>query len=246
MDLGLITFIIVGFIGQMIDGALGMAYGVSSTSFLLSLGISPAVASASVHTAEVFTTGVSGISHLIFVNVRKKLFVKLVIPGILGGILGAYLLSSVPGKKIKPFVAAYLFLMGLRILVKSFKPIQEKEIKSRLLPLGFAGGLFDAIGGGGWGPIVTSTLIARGNNPRLTIGSVNFAEFFVTLAEAVTFITMIKLTHWKVIVGLIVGGIIAAPLAAFMCKKLPTKLLMIIVGILIMLLSLRTIYISFF
>jgi len=235
MDLGLITFIIVGFIGQMIDGALGMAYGVSCASFLLSLGISP-----------IFTTGVSGISHLKFGNVKKELFAKLVIPGILGGILGAYLLSSIPGKNIKPFVAVYLFLMGLRILVKSFKSIQEKEIKSRLLPLGFAGGLFDAIGGGGWGPIVTSTLIARGNNPRITIGSVNLAEFFVTLAEAVTFITMIKLTHWKVIVGLIIGGIIAAPLAAFACKKFPTKLLMIIVGILIMLLSLRTIYISFF
>ncbi len=241
----LILFILIGFIAQMIDGALGMAYGVSSTSILLSFGVSPAIASASVHTAEVFTTGVTGISHLKLGNVKKELFKKLLIPGLIGGITGAYFLSSVPGNKIKPFIAAYLLLMGLIIIYKSFHPLKEKEVHSKLFPLGLAGGFFDACGGGGWGPIVTSSLVARGNNPRLTIGSVNLAEFFITFAQAVTFFTLIKLTHWKVILGLIIGGMIAAPFAALACKKLPTKALMLVVGILLIILSLRTIYLSF-
>lgn len=238
-------FILVGFVAQMIDGALGMAYGVSSTSILLSFGVSPAIASASVHTAEVFTTGVSGISHLKLGNVKKELFKKLLIPGLMGGIAGAYFLSSVPGNKIKPFIAFYLLLMGFVIIYKSFHPLKEKEVHSKLFPLGLVGGFFDACGGGGWGPIVTSSLVARGNNPRLTIGSVNLAEFFVTLAQAITFFTMIQLTHLKVILGLIIGGIVAAPFAALVCKKLPTKALMRIVGTLIIFLSLRTIYLSF-
>jgi len=240
----IIVFVIVGFFAQIIDGALGMAYGVSSTSVLLGMGIPPAVASASVHTAEIFTSGVSGLSHLKFGNVDRKLFKKLLIPGIIGGILGAYILTSVPGKVIKPFVAGYLLIMGLMILRRAFKfkRIQEKKVESKLFPLGVGGGFFDAIGGGGWGPIVTSTLIARGNHPRYSIGSVNLAEFFVTVAEVATFFTMIGfLKHWQIIVGLIIGGVIAAPFAAYVCKRLPSRVLMVIVGILIMGLSIRTI-----
>jgi uncharacterized membrane protein YfcA len=240
----IIVFIIVGFIAQMIDGALGMAYGVSSTSFLLSLGVPPAPASASVHTAEVFTTAVSGISHLKFGNVDKKLFKKLLIPGIIGGVLGAYILTSLPGKTIKPFVAGYLFIMGVIILIKALKKIHEKREMTRLSPLAVAGGFFDAVGGGGWGPIVTSTLMARGHNPRFTIGSVNLAEFFVTIAEAATFIAFLGLVHWQVIAGLIIGGVIAAPFAAYICKRLPSRALMIIVGVLIVSLSIRTIYLT--
>jgi len=237
----IIVYIIVGFIAQMIDGALGMAYGVTSTTFLLSIGIPPVAASASVHTAEVFASGASGLAHLRFGNVDKELFKKLLIPGIIGGILGAYILTAVPGKMIKPFIAFYLLIMGLIILRKAFKKVEQKEVKTKLLPLGVSGGFFDAIGGGGWGPIVTSTLVARGHNPRLSIGSVNLAEFFVTVAEVATFLTIIGLVHWQIIGGLIIGGVLAAPLAAYVCKRLPSRALMIMVGLLIMALSIRTI-----
>ncbi|MDH5661939.1 MAG: sulfite exporter TauE/SafE family protein [Elusimicrobiota bacterium] len=237
----MIVYIIVGFVAQIIDGALGMAYGVTSTTFLLSLGIPPVAASASVHTAEIFASGASGLAHLRFGNVDKKLFKKLLIPGIMGGILGAYILTVVPGKTIKPFIAFYLLIMGLIILRKAFKKIEEKEVKTKLLPLGVSGGFFDAVGGGGWGPIVTSTLVARGHNPRFSIGSVNLAEFFVTIAEVATFLTIIGLVHWQIIVGLIIGGVLAAPLAAYVCRRLPPRALMIMVGLLIVALSIRTI-----
>ncbi len=244
MDTNIITFIVVGFVAQMIDGALGMAYGVSSTAFLLSLGIPPAAASASVHTAEIFTSGVSGLSHLGLGNVDKELFKRLVIPGVLGGVIGAYILTSVPGDIIKPFISLYLLIMGIMILHKALKKTPEKQANIRLFPLGAIGGFLDAVGGGGWGPIVTSTLVVNGNHPRFTVGSVNIAEFFVTLSEAIAFIMTIGLVHWQIIVGLIIGGIIAAPMAALVCKKLPARTLMLIIGSLIMILSVRTIYIT--
>lgn len=240
----IIIFVIVGFIAQIIDGALGMAYGVSSTTFLLSIGLPPATASASVHMAEIFTTGVSGFSHLRLGNVDKKLFVKLLIPGIIGGALGAYILTATPGEMIKPFIAFYLFIMGIVILRKAFKKIQEKNVRTKLFPLGLIGGFFDAIGGGGWGPIVTSTLVARGKHPRFTIGSVNLTEFFVTITVTATFLTTIGLMYWRIIVGLIVGGVLAAPLAAYVCKRLSPQTLMIMVGTLIIVLSIRTMLLS--
>ena len=246
MDLHIIVFVIVGFVAQMIDGALGMAYGVSSAAFLLSLGISPAAASASVHTAEIFASGVSGLSHLRFGNVDRALFRRLLIPGVIGGILGAYVLTTLPGEKIKPFVALYLLLMGAVIVRKALKKIAAAGRPRRLAPLGLAGGFFDAIGGGGWGPIVTSTLVASGEKPRIAIGSVNLAEFFVTVAEAVTFLLTLGLVHWKMIVGLALGGVLAAPLAAYVCKRLPSRALMILVGILIIGLSLRTLVLALF
>jgi len=242
MDYTMIIFMVVGFIAQMIDGALGMAYGVSSTSFLLSIGISPVVASASVHSAEMFISGVSGLCHWRFGNVDRKLIKSLLVPGMVGGAIGAYILTAVPGKMIKPFVSFYLIIVGLVIITKAVKRMREKTVSTKLIPIGAVGGFFDAIGGGGWGPFVTSTLVARGNNPRLTIGSVNLTEFFVTVTEALTFIAIIGLVEWQITVGLIAGGILAAPLAAYVCKKLPSRALMIIVGILIMALSIRTIY----
>ena len=166
------------------------------------------------------------------------------IPGVLGGVLGACVLTAVPGKIIKPFIALYLLVMGSLILLKAFKKTTEKKAQVRLLPLGAIGGFMDAIGGGGWGPIVTSTLVAKGNHPRFTIGSVNIAEFFVTLSEVVAFIATIGLLHWQVIVGLTIGGILAAPLAAYVCKKLPARALMFIIGTLIVILSVRTIYLA--
>ena len=243
---GFFTFVVVGFLAQIIDGSLGMAYKVSSTTFLLSTGVAPAVASASVHTASVFTTLVSGLSHLKLGNVDKMVFKQLVIPGMIGGITGAYVLSNVPAEKIKPFVSAYLVIMGLRILKKAFNQHVETRALTHLFPLGIIGGFLDALGGGGWGPIVTTTLVARGNNPRFMIGSVNLAEFFVAIAQTLTFLLAVKLMDYgTVIAGLIVGGVIAAPLAAYACKHLPPRALMAIVGLLIIGLSLRTIALAF-
>jgi uncharacterized membrane protein YfcA len=247
VDQSIWLFIAVGFLAQLIDGALGMAYGVSSTTVLLSLGLPPAIASASVHAAEVFTTGVSGFSHFKFGNVDKSLIVKIVIPGVLGGASGAYILTEMPGNVIKPFVAVYLLAMGLLILYKAFrKGTETGEIQRGLIPLGFLGGFMDAIGGGGWGPIVTSTLVASGKHPRFAVGSVNLAEFFVTFSESITFVlTLGGLTsYWRIIVGLLIGGVIAAPLAAYVCKKIPTRQFMVLVGLLISVLSIRTIYLT--
>jgi len=249
MDYHIVIFIIFGFIAQLIDGALGMAYGVSSNAFFLSLGVPPAIASACIHTSEMFTTAVSGISHFKFGNIDKKIFLRLLIPGVIGGVLGAYILTELPGGKIKPFVSLYLLLMGLWILIKVVRKTHQIKTKSRLIPLGLAGGFFDAIGGGGWGPIVTTTLVANGNQPRYAIGSVNAAEFFVTVAESITFFATIGtllFQHWEKIVGLMIGGVIAAPFAAWVCKKLPHKVLMLLVGLLITGLSIRILYLAWF
>ncbi len=239
-----IIFVVIGFFAQMIDGALGMAYGISATTFLLAFGVSPVIASASVHVAEVFTTALSGLSHLGFGNVDKKLFKRLVAPGVAGAVIGAYLLTALPADLIKIWVAGYLLLMGIFILLKALRNIVPAHVTSHLIPLGLLGGFLDAIGGGGWGPIVVSTLVARGNNPRLTIGTVNLAEFFVALSASITFILTIGRDMQKsviVIAGLAIGGAIAAPLAAYITSKVKIRTLMFIVGVLIMLLSLRTI-----
>ena len=249
MDYNIFVFIVFGFIAQLIDGALGMAYGVSSNAFFLSLGIPPSIASACIHTSEMFTTAASGISHFKFGNIDRNIFLRLLIPGVIGGVLGAYILTELPGGKIKPFVALYLLMMGLWILVKIVRKTHQIKTKSRLIPLGLAGGFFDAIGGGGWGPIVTTTLVANGNHPRYAIGSVNSAEFFVTVAESITFFATIGtllFQHWEKIVGLMIGGVIAAPFAAWVCKKLPHKVLMLLVGLLISGLSIRILYLAWF
>jgi len=249
MDDHIIIFIIFGFIAQIIDGALGMAYGVSSNAFFLSLGVPPAIASACIHTSEMFTTAVSGISHFKFGNIDKKIFLRLLIPGVIGGVLGAYILTELPGGKIRPFVSLYLLMMGLWILIKVVRKTHQIKRKTRLIPLGLVGGFFDATGGGGWGPIVTTTLVANGNQPRYAIGSVNAAEFFVTVAESITFFATIGtllFQHWEKIVGLMIGGVIAAPFAAWVCKKLPHKVLMLLVGLLITGLSIRILYLAWF
>lgn len=241
LDANIWIFVLVGFLAQMIDGCLGMAYGVSANSFLLAAGVPPAAASASVHTAEVFTTAVSGISHWHMGNVDRALLRKLIVPGVLGGALGAYILASLPGDILKPWIAVYLLAMGLRVLWKARNLVQPAGPDHARLPLlALTGGFFDAIGGGGWGPIVTSTLLARGNNPRKTIGSVNLSEFFVTLVQSITFFVTLGIVHWRVIVGLIIGGVLAAPLGAYLCKRLTARRLMVIVGLLIVVLSIRT------
>lgn len=243
----ILYYIAGGFIAQMIDGALGMAYGVTATTFLLSVGITPAAASASVHASEVFTSGVSGYMHLKFGNVNSKLFKTLVIPGIIGAILGAYVLSSLEdySSYIKPIVSIYTLFLGVIIIRKALiKRIEKRQLK-RVGVLALFGGYLDSIGGGGWGPIVSSTLIASGRHPKYTIGSVNLTEFFVSLASSITFFTVIGLGYWQVIIGLILGGVVAAPIAAKLANKLPVKSMMILVGMVIIIVSLRQIILGF-
>jgi uncharacterized protein len=243
----ILIYILVGFAAQMIDGTLGMGYGVSSTMFLLSIGVAPAAASASVHTAKTATTLVSGLAHLHLGNVEKRLLIALVISGVLGGILGAALLSNLQWDFLQPLISIYLLLMGVRILAKGFQTslIEPVNLSSKVYPLGFIGGFMDSIGGGGWGPIVTTTLVADGNQAHKAIGTVSLAEFFVSVAQVATFTIFLKLTHIQVILGLIIGGVVAAPLAAYICRKVNTRVLMVIVGVLIILLSLRTIWMYF-
>lgn len=235
-------YILVGFIAQLVDGALGMAYGVTASSLLMSFGITPAVSSATVHAAEVFTTGFSGISHHYFGNVDKQLFWRLLIPGMIGAGCGAYALASLPGEQFRPFVSAYLLIMGVVIIVKAFREFSPVAVTKRIAPLGFLGGLIDALGGGGWGPIVSSTLLARGNHVRMTVGTVNAVEFFVTLTASIVFLLTLGLTNWPIILGLATGGIIAAPIGAYVVKKIPLKPLMLSVGLLIIFLSGRTLW----
>ena len=233
----------VGLLAQTVDGALGMAYGITSTSFLLATGVSPAVASASVHIAEVFTTGVSGVSHIKLGNVNKNLFLRLLVPGMIGAIAGAWLLSSVDGDAIKPYVAGYLLLMGLYVLSRIFRKIKSRRDEPRhVAKLGLAGGFVDAVGGGGWGPVVTTTLIGTGHDPRMTIGSVNLAEFFLTFVAAIAFAVLVGEGPWPTVAGLVLGGLFAAPFAAYLTSRLHTKALLALVGTLIAVISLYNLH----
>ena len=248
LDVDFLYFMLGGFIAQMIDGALGMAYGVSATTFLLSFGVSPAIASMSVHASEIFTSGVSGLMHLKFGNVNSKLFKVIVLPGVIGSILGAYILTEFENYNnyIKPVVGTYTLILGFIIIYKVVRKHQKRKKIKHVGWLATAGGFLDAIGGGGWGPVVSSTLIASGKNPRLVIGSVNLAEFFVSLASSFTFFTLIGGSGWQTILGLILGGVCAAPIAAHLSKKLNVKAMMIFVGIVVIIVSLRIIYMSIF
>jgi uncharacterized protein len=236
-----LIFFLIGVFAQLVDGTLGMGYGATSTSFLLSMGVPPAISSTAVHVSEMFTTGASAISHVKFGNINKKLVRHLIIPGVLGSIAGAYLLSDViNGEKIKPFIAVYMIGLAFIIIIKA---LRKNIVKKKTKYLGFLatfGGFMDAVGGGGWGPIVTSTLLGAGRNLRYTIGSVNVAEFAVSFASGITFLLFGGIVGWQIIIALILGGVIAAPLAAFLVNKIKRKPMMIAVGVLIILLSIRT------
>ena len=242
-------FLIVGFLAQIVDGALGMAYGVVSSSVLLAFGVPPAAASASVHMAEVFTTGASAGSHVLHRNVNWQLFRVLAPVGIAGGVLGTYVITSIDGDVLKPYVAGYLGIMGLYILYRAFRkmtPIDQHKV-ALVVPLGAVGGFMDAVGGGGWGPVVTTGLVGSGGAPREVIGTVNTVEFFLAAAISAAFLTAILTGHWTetegllshawAVAGLIVGGVIAAPLAGYVTRFLPQKYLMVLVGALISLLA---------
>jgi len=241
----LLIFIAIGFAAQLVDGALGMAYGLITTTVLLSLGTAPVFASASVHAAEVVTTGLAGSSHVWHKNVDWQLFKRLAPAGVLGGIVGAYVLTGLPETFVKIMITFYLIGMTLMITRRIFasKKVQEgtkaqRERKIATPVVGAGGGFLDAIGGGGWGPVVASTLLARGDHPRSTIGSVSLAEFFLTVAISITFILALDFSrYWQVVLGLVIGGAMAAPLAGYLSKILAPRTLMILVAIVISILS---------
>lgn len=236
-------FIAVGFAAQIVDGALGMAFGVINTSLLISvLGVHPAAASASIHPVETFTTAASGVSHVLHRNIDWRLFRRLVVPGMLGGGLGAFVLSNVDGAVARPFVMAYLCAIGLYLLYRAWRGRVEPRQPRIIEPLGLAGGFLDAAGGGGWGPVVTSNLLVQGATPRTTIGTVNTAEFFVTATISATFLATIGFAAFTVATfGILVGGLAAAPLGAVLAKRIPARALMALVGSLLTITSAYTI-----
>ena len=240
--------VLTGFAAQIIAGSLGMGFGVICTTILLSLGISLPAISSSIHTAETFASGVSGYSHYKFGNVNKKLFKSLILPGVIGAIIGAVILSLYGDKYaayIKPVLALYTLFLGVKILGNAFqKKIIKKKVKN-ILVLAGAGGFIDSFGGGGWGPLVTSSFIAQGRSPRFVVGSVSLSKFFVSLASALTFFTMMGISNWEVIAGLLIGGITGAPISAKLAGLIPTKSMFIAVGILVILCSLRLLVKSF-
>ena len=241
----ILLYVALGFVAQLVDGALGMAYGLIATSFLLASGTPPALASASVHTAEIVTTGLAGASHVWNRNIDWSLFKRLAPAGIAGGVLGAYVLVGLPENAIKAFVTVYL--LGMAVLIARRILLGERERKTSAaqrersaptIPLGAAGGFLDAIGGGGWGPIVTSTLIARGDHPRQSIGSVSLSEFFVTLSISLALLTVLDLSQYGwVVLGLIIGGALAAPFAGVLSRVLPARMLMTMVAVIVALLA---------
>ncbi|MFZ4607758.1 MAG: sulfite exporter TauE/SafE family protein [Caulobacter sp.] len=243
MDPDFWIFFGVGVAAQLVDGALGMAYGVVSSTVLLALGVPPANASASVHAAKVFTGAASALSHIAYRNIGWKLLLHLSAGGVVGGVLGAYVLTSIDGAVIKPWVVAWLGIMGLVILWRAWKGTRPRVMSwKRPLPLGLVGGFFDAVGGGGWGPVVTSTLLGSGADPRQAIGTTNAAEFFVAAAISATFVSALLTGHWEAtglldhiwsVGGLIAGGVVAAPLAGWMTKVLPVRALTWLIGLLV-------------
>lgn len=240
-------FLLGGFVFSMIDGAIGMSYGVTSTSFSLAMGVPPASASMGVHLSEILSNGIAGWMHYRFGNVNWRLFKLLLIPGILGAVSGAYLLSSLEhySHYTKPFVSLYTLILGWVILSKALKinkkgGAPKKKIK-RISLLGAFGGFIDAVGGGGWGSIVLSSLIAGGRSPRFSLGTVKITRFFIALMSSLTFITMLNGKHWEAVAGLVIGSALASPIAAKVSNRISAKAIMLSVGVIVILVSLRSI-----
>ncbi|HVD98847.1 MAG TPA: sulfite exporter TauE/SafE family protein [Cytophagaceae bacterium] len=251
-------YVLIGFIAQIIDGALGMAYGASSMTMLTSYGVSSSIANSCIKLSEVFTTSASGFSHWKLGNINKKLVKNLIIPGVIGAAVGATMIAyvdSIEGvskKYVKPFISIYILLLGIYIIYKALRKKEKKKKTQNLTALASFGGFMDAAGGGGWGPIVTSTLISKGRNPKYTIGSVNLSEFFIALTSAIIITIIIGLEEWqvggglKVVIGLIFGGIIAAPMGALVASRVKAKPMMLTVGTLIIVVNLLNIYKAWF
>lgn len=236
----LLIFILVGFIAQMVNGSLGMAYGMITMTFLLAIGTPPLLANSSVQFAKILTSGTSSISHWRFGNVDQDMLIRLGGAGMIGGIVGALIATALPNTILTPLVAIYLFAMGVRIFLRSSQKVTVSASNhSYIAPLGAVGGFLNALGGAGWGPVTTSTLLARGENPRLAIGSVSVAEFFVTVATFIILITHIQISNLRldIIAGLMIGGVSASPFAAYVCGRLPTRAVMALVSVLIMIMS---------
>lgn len=225
-----LVFVLVGMAAQLVDGALGMAYGVTSTSLLLALGLPPPVASASVHAAEVATTGVSGLSHGLFGNVDRRLLWSLVLPGVAGAVLGAWLLSQLDWAWLRPLVSAYLLALGALLVWRAWRGLRREARPGGRGWLGLVAGFLDAVGGGGWGPLTTSSLMARHLEPRIAIGTANAAEFFVSLAASAVFLAALGVSHVHVVLGLLVGGVLVAPFAAWLARRVPARPMMAVVG----------------
>ena len=229
----LLPFILIGFAAQLVDGALGMAFGVICNTLLVAvLGVPPATASARIHVVEIFTTGASGLSHLFHRNIDWPLFFRLLIPGVIGGVLGAYVLTSLHADVVKPFVLGYLVLIGVWLLIRGLLYPPKIAKPKVVAPLAVVGGFLDAAGGGGWGPVVTSNLLVQGGEPRKVVGTVNSVEFFLAVAVSIAFIW--NLGFEEILgptLGLIIGGVVAAPIGAMMAKRFSPKLMLVMVGV---------------
>jgi uncharacterized membrane protein YfcA len=233
-----VLLLAIGFVAQLVDGTLGMAYGVLANAAMLTMGLPPAQASALIHTAEIFTTGASASSHLYHRNVDWRIVARLGVTGVLGAVLGAWILSNTDVGAARRLVYGYLLLMGLYILWQSTRiALAPRTPAGWIPPLGFLAGFLDATGGGGWGPVTTSTLLGSGHAPRQTVGSVNTAEFFVTVAAATTFFAELGASHLEYLIPLVLGGLLAAPFGGWAVKHVPARALMIAVGVLIVTLS---------
>jgi uncharacterized membrane protein YfcA len=240
----LLPFIAVGFAAQLIDGALGMAFGVITNTLLVGvMGVPPAQASQRVHVVECFTTAVSGISHLLHRNIDFRLFFRLLVPGIIGGVTGAYLLSNLDAAVVRPFVMLYLASIGIYLLWRGLMYPPKLRDAKLVAPLGLIGGFLDAAGGGGWGPVVTSNLLIQGTDPRKVVGTVNSVEFFLTVTISATFIYHLGLADLAgATLGLLIGGVIAAPLGALAAKHIPAKQMLILVGAVLTVTSLYAVW----
>lgn len=244
----LLPFIAVGFAAQIVDGALGMAFGVISNTLLVAvLGVPPALASQRVHLVECCTTAMSGISHLAHGNIDKRLFFRLLVPGVIGGVMGAYLLTTLDAGLVKPFVLVYLAGIGLWLLVRGILYPPKLREAAFVAPLGLVGGFLDAAGGGGWGPVVTSNLLIQGAEPRKVVGTVNTVEFFLTLVVSIAFIWHLGIADVAgATLGLLIGGVVAAPIGAWAARHIPPKPMLILVGVVLTLTSLFGIWKAWF
>ncbi|MGI9461950.1 MAG: sulfite exporter TauE/SafE family protein [Alphaproteobacteria bacterium] len=229
----------IGFIAQVFSSALGMGYGVISSSILLAAGWSPLMATSSVHISEAFATGAAALSHGYYGNVNRKMFNRMLIGGIVGALIGVFVVVNFDAKVIKPYMSSYLLLMGVYIFFRAFREYKIKIVKSlnEIVPFSFVAGFFDSVGGGGWGSILTPTLLGQGRDPRITIGSVNGARFFITTASGTAFLVMVGLQSYELVIGIIISGVFIAPFAARLVKSVPSRILCIMAGSTIALLS---------